>query len=36
MIREAVTDDFEEIHDLCENDLGYECDKEIVKNDYQS
>lgn len=31
MIREAVTDDFEEIHDLCENDLGYECDKEIVK-----
>ena len=32
MIREALTDDFEEIYDLCKNDLGYDCDKEIVKN----
>jgi len=32
LIREAVMNDFEEIHNLCENDLGYECEKEIVKN----
>lgn len=24
--------DYEEIHNLCENDLGYECNKEMVKN----
>ena len=32
MIREAVVNDYEEMHKICENDLGYECDKEIVQN----
>lgn len=31
MIREAVVDDFEEIHKICEMDLGYICDKELLK-----
>lgn len=31
MIREAVSDDYKEIHNLCENELGYVCDKVLVK-----
>lgn len=31
MIRKAVVDDFEEIHKICEMDLGYICDKELLK-----
>lgn len=31
MIRKAVVDDFEEIHKICEMDLGYNCDKELLK-----
>lgn len=33
-IREATPDDFEQIHSICENDLGYICDSELVKMDY--
>ena len=32
MIREAIIDDYKEIKNICENDLGYPCDYELVKN----
>lgn len=31
ILREVKTSDFNQIHDLCENDLGYKCNKEYVK-----
>ena len=31
MIREARVNDYEEIQNICEHDLGYKCDRELVK-----
>lgn len=31
MIREARLNDYEEIQNICEHDLGYKCDRELVK-----
>lgn len=31
ILRKAKISDFEQIHDLCENDLGYKCNKEYLK-----
>ena len=31
MIREATINDYKEIKDICQNDLGYACDEEVVR-----